>query len=252
MHPLAGVLSAYGMGLADLRAMREAAVEAPLDERAATRLRARSSGSRPTAATELRAQGVAAERIDVLPPRAPALRGHRHGAGRAARQRRRDARRVRGAPTAQRFGFVMPEQRAGRRGGVGRGGRRGEAPASRRRALEADRRRRRRGRPASQLYSGGRRGTPRRCSSATPARRASDRRARRSSPSGTHHGGRARLARRARPRATTSCSTRVGRARRATPSAPTVDPVMLEVFNNLFMSIAEQMGAHAARTPPTR
>ncbi|WP_395828019.1 hydantoinase B/oxoprolinase family protein [Elstera sp.] len=30
LHPLAGVLSAYGMGLADFRVMREAAVEAPL------------------------------------------------------------------------------------------------------------------------------------------------------------------------------------------------------------------------------
>ncbi|MCW9035029.1 MAG: hydantoinase B/oxoprolinase family protein [Rhodospirillales bacterium] len=32
IHPLAGVLSAYGMGLADLRAMREKTIELPLDE----------------------------------------------------------------------------------------------------------------------------------------------------------------------------------------------------------------------------
>ena len=32
VHPLAGVLSAYGMGLADRIAMREAALELPLDE----------------------------------------------------------------------------------------------------------------------------------------------------------------------------------------------------------------------------
>ena len=31
IHPLAGVLSAYGIGLADIVAMRERAVEAPLD-----------------------------------------------------------------------------------------------------------------------------------------------------------------------------------------------------------------------------
>ena len=31
IHPLAGVLSAYGIGLADIVAMREQAVEAPLD-----------------------------------------------------------------------------------------------------------------------------------------------------------------------------------------------------------------------------
>ncbi len=32
LHPLAGVLSAYGMGLADVRALRERTVETPLDE----------------------------------------------------------------------------------------------------------------------------------------------------------------------------------------------------------------------------
>jgi 5-oxoprolinase (ATP-hydrolysing) len=34
------------------------------------------------------------------------------------------------------------------------------------------------------------------------------------------------------------------------PSAPTADPVMLEVFNNLFMSIAEQMGETLQKPPP--
>ena len=32
IHPFAGVLSAYGMGLADIRALREKAVEAALDD----------------------------------------------------------------------------------------------------------------------------------------------------------------------------------------------------------------------------
>ena len=35
---------------------------------------------------------------------------------------------------------------------------------------------------------------------------------------------------------------------RATRSARSADPVMLEVFNNLFMSIAEQMGVRLAQT----
>ena len=39
IHPLAGVLSAYGMGLADLRALREQAVEAVLSEAAMPDLR---------------------------------------------------------------------------------------------------------------------------------------------------------------------------------------------------------------------
>jgi 5-oxoprolinase (ATP-hydrolysing) len=36
IHPLAGVLSAYGMGLAELRALRESSVEKPLDNEGAT------------------------------------------------------------------------------------------------------------------------------------------------------------------------------------------------------------------------
>ncbi len=43
IHPLSGVLSAYGMGLADVRALRERAVEAKLDASAAT------LGASPTA-----------------------------------------------------------------------------------------------------------------------------------------------------------------------------------------------------------
>jgi 5-oxoprolinase (ATP-hydrolysing) len=65
IHPLAGVLSAYGIGLADTVAMREEAVEAkletinlPLLERALERL-AR------TAREELVSQGVAPERIQI-------------------------------------------------------------------------------------------------------------------------------------------------------------------------------------------
>ena len=57
VHPLAGVLSAYGMGLADQSAMREAAVEQPLD---ATRVAASASGSTRSpreAAGELAAPG---------------------------------------------------------------------------------------------------------------------------------------------------------------------------------------------------
>ncbi len=38
LHPLAGVLSAYGMGLADLRSLRTRAIEAPLDDALAEKL----------------------------------------------------------------------------------------------------------------------------------------------------------------------------------------------------------------------
>ncbi len=65
-HPLAGVLSAYGMGLAEQRAMREASIEARLDapahQAAAARLRELAEAAR----TELIAQGEAPDEIQVL------------------------------------------------------------------------------------------------------------------------------------------------------------------------------------------
>ncbi|WP_437972072.1 hydantoinase B/oxoprolinase family protein [Sorangium sp. So ce260] len=63
VHPLAGVLSAYGMGLSDQNAMREAAVERRLDEAglaAAHEALARIGGD---AEAELVGQGFAPERV---------------------------------------------------------------------------------------------------------------------------------------------------------------------------------------------
>jgi hypothetical protein len=59
IHPLAGALSAYGIGLADVIAMREAAVEAPLTAALAASLR--GEAFRPmeeSARAELSAQGA--------------------------------------------------------------------------------------------------------------------------------------------------------------------------------------------------
>ena len=56
IHPFAGVLSAYGMGLADLRLIREETVERPLD--AAGDLAARAAALAGEAEAALRAQGV--------------------------------------------------------------------------------------------------------------------------------------------------------------------------------------------------
>jgi 5-oxoprolinase (ATP-hydrolysing) len=64
IHPLAGVLSAYGMGLADQMAMRESALERELSGEgmsAATELAERLLNA---AAEELRAQGLAGEKLD--------------------------------------------------------------------------------------------------------------------------------------------------------------------------------------------
>ncbi|MGW1317203.1 hydantoinase B/oxoprolinase family protein [Streptomyces sp. NPDC002426] len=56
--PLAGVLSAYGIGLADATAMREQSVEAPLDEVAGSRLRGICDGLSERVRAELRADGL--------------------------------------------------------------------------------------------------------------------------------------------------------------------------------------------------
>ncbi len=62
IHPHAGVLSAYGIGLADQVAMRSRAVEAKLDEAA---LEGTAEGLANEAREELVAQGVPAARISV-------------------------------------------------------------------------------------------------------------------------------------------------------------------------------------------
>jgi 5-oxoprolinase (ATP-hydrolysing) len=59
VHPLAGVLSAYGMGLADQIAMREASVERPLDTDGLAAARTTLVDLGDAAAAELVAQGVA-------------------------------------------------------------------------------------------------------------------------------------------------------------------------------------------------
>lgn len=58
LHPLAGVLSAYGMGLADHRLLRTRAIVAPLDAALATRLAAAALDLEQQAAGEFDAQGI--------------------------------------------------------------------------------------------------------------------------------------------------------------------------------------------------
>jgi 5-oxoprolinase (ATP-hydrolysing) len=66
IHSLAGVLSAYGMGLADQSAMRELAVEQRLGEIGPDALAARLDQLGQDARGELVAQGVAPERIELV------------------------------------------------------------------------------------------------------------------------------------------------------------------------------------------
>ncbi len=66
IHPLAGVLSAYGMGLADITAMREQAVEASLTQDNWKLLESALEQLSVPARDEVLDQGVQAERVRVL------------------------------------------------------------------------------------------------------------------------------------------------------------------------------------------
>ncbi|SCD77289.1 5-oxoprolinase (ATP-hydrolysing) [Streptomyces sp. di188] len=63
--PMAGVLSALGIGLADTTAMRERSVEAPLERAAMPRVQAIADELEETARAELRAEDVPEERVAV-------------------------------------------------------------------------------------------------------------------------------------------------------------------------------------------
>ena len=96
VHPLASVLSAYGMGLADVRVIRQRAIEAragrcaDADDRAGDR-RARRCGARGA-----RAPGSGAGAHRDRGARAHPLQRHRHAARDPAGRRRGAAPRVRG------------------------------------------------------------------------------------------------------------------------------------------------------------
>ena len=65
IHPHAGVLSAYGMGLADLSAMRERAIEAPLETGLVPQLEAALSELSAGAIEEVTRQGVPRENVSL-------------------------------------------------------------------------------------------------------------------------------------------------------------------------------------------
>jgi len=66
VHPLAGVLSAFGMGLADMRAMRERSVEVQLGPKITDELEHTLSQIEDEARNEILDQDVASDRITVL------------------------------------------------------------------------------------------------------------------------------------------------------------------------------------------
>ncbi|MGZ9033256.1 MAG: hydantoinase/oxoprolinase family protein, partial [Rhodospirillales bacterium] len=245
IHPLAGVLSAYGMGLADIRSLREQAVEAPLEDAALPVLAVRLDALASAAGAEVEAQGLAAAAVHVL------RRVHLRYAGTdtALPVAFAGAGEMTAAFTElhrQRFGFVM----AGRGliveaiaveavGATGEGetdrlveahARPAPAPVERVRARFAGR------------------------SSEVPVHRRKDLRpghaikgpaiiAEANATTVIEPGWRGEVT----GRDDLVLSRIVPRPAREAIGTR-ADPVMLEVFNNLFMSIAEQMGASLANT----
>jgi 5-oxoprolinase (ATP-hydrolysing) len=65
LHPLSGLLSAYGMGLAEVRAVRQKALDLPLDEATPMALRLMAAGLEEICRSELAGQGVPAADVAV-------------------------------------------------------------------------------------------------------------------------------------------------------------------------------------------
>ena len=110
IHPLAGVLSAYGMGLAEVRALREDAVEARLERGARSRLRREKAvrlGRALRAPSCAPGRGARAHRASASTSstRAPTPRSSVR-ARRGGRRCAAEFERLYGA----RFSFLMPER----------------------------------------------------------------------------------------------------------------------------------------------
>jgi 5-oxoprolinase (ATP-hydrolysing) len=246
VHPLAGVLSAYGMGLADQAVLREAAVERVLDADALADVQVRLQALGADALAELQRQGTGGGALHTLPrvhlryegtdtALVLPFEGVDEAALRAAFDR----------AYRQRFAFLMAGRRLVVEAVSVEAVAAGDAPAEPAHTLQ----------PAAaapsresvRLYSGGR------WHDAALVLREDARPghvvngpaviAERNATTVVEPGWQAQvtaldhlLLQRVQPRP----------ARQALGTA--VDPVMLEVFNNLFMNIAEQMGLQLQNT----
>jgi 5-oxoprolinase (ATP-hydrolysing) len=245
LHPFAGVLSAYGMGLADLRTLRERAVERRLDAALMDALAADLEELAEAGRAEMRAQGIAERRLGVVRK----LHLRYEGTDTAMEvafgpleQAVADFERVH----EQRYGFVM----------AGKGLTVeaisveviGETDAAVDPPLDAPPR----GRPLAPLksvsmhVSGGWRETPVYDRADLLPGDGIEGPAIVIEPTSTtviEPGWRGELTARNH-----LVLTRVVPLERTAAVGTEVDPVMLEIFNNLFMSIAEQMGSTLENT----
>jgi 5-oxoprolinase (ATP-hydrolysing) len=245
IHSLAGVLSAYGMGLADQGAMRERAVERRLNELPEAELAVELDELAARAREDLLAQGVPLERIELL------RRVHLRYEGTdsaivvnldayaAMQQAFEDAYR-------RRFSFLMPGKalvvEAVSVEALGRS----DAPPERPRAVLAERTAPR-SHETVQMYAGGAwRDT------AVYLRAGIQPGDRVKGPAIIAEANATTVVEAGWEAEVTAYDHLVLRRVEALPERHAIgtsaDPVMLEVFNNLFMSIAEQMGLRLQNT----
>ncbi|HEY2304459.1 MAG TPA: hydantoinase/oxoprolinase family protein, partial [Streptosporangiaceae bacterium] len=268
IHPLAGVLSAYGMGLADLTAMREQAVEAPLTDELLPELATTAEALEAGARAELADGGADPAQVTSV------HRAHLRYAGTDTALpvplgQAQDMTAAFEHAYRQQFSFLMPDKtilaEAVSVEAVLAGGATPRNPpmatgprdfvtspwpaaggeASRGRPLPPPAAGNRR--PAVSMYVGGR------WADVPLARR-------RDLPPGAGVDGPALIA---EDFATTVVEpgwraqvtpgldlllTRVAPRTGRSEASTEVDPVLLEIFNNLFMSVAEQMGARLRAT----
>ena len=255
VHPLAGVLSAYGMGLADQSVIREQAVELKLDAAALPRIAAQLERLAAQARDELLRQQVSQgsvavqHRVHVRYEGSDAALLVAHAPADDAAPEAVVAAIVAGFEAAyrQRFAFLMQGKALVVEAVSVEAVVAGDAPDEARHALQARRDLRSVARETVPIYSGGR------WLQAALLLRADLR-------PGDCVRGPAIIA---EQNATTvvedgwdaevsafdhlALSRSVPRAQ-SFAAGTTVDPVLLEVFNNLFMNIAEQMGLQLQNT----
>ncbi len=245
LHPFAGVLSAYGMGLAEIRSLRKVQVEKPCGDNAAEVVQSAAAECAETVREEIISQGVAGENIEIR------IRAHLRYQG-TDTSLEVDAGSAQGmvqdfeAAHRRRFGFIVPERRlvieAVSVEGIG-----ATETTPDKQLPEGPKNDRPRPDDQVDLYTRGAiRKTPLyKRAHLTPGHKITG-------PAivteeiGTiviEKGWQAALNRRNH-----LILTRHEPRPHSEAIGTKVDPVMLEVFNNLFMSIAEQMGTTLAKT----
>jgi 5-oxoprolinase (ATP-hydrolysing) len=245
LHPLAGVLSAYGMGLADLRVMREQAVEAKLEPASVDDLQRRLAALEADGRAEMGRQGIAEAQMQTV------RRVHLRYEGTDAPLvvnfgAHAEIVAAFEAAHRQRYGFIVPEKaqmvEAVSAEVIGKtetvqdsffAGSDRKAPLSPRTTVRM-------------WANDGWRDTPLYDRADLAPGDCIDGPAiiiEKNSTNVIEPGWRAEFSRRGH-----ILLTRTVPAERGQAIGTKVDPVMLEIFNNLFMSIAEQMGSTLEKT----